>query len=63
MSENIQRTSAKIIPFPVQRRSAAASEQASIRRIEERPAAVYVECSGAWYHDEAIKDGSTVRHS
>ena len=62
MSENIQRETAKIIRFPVERRQAAAIEQATVRKIEERPSAVYVDCSSGWYHDEAIKDGGMVRH-
>lgn len=57
MSDNVQRETAKIIRFPIERRVAAANAQSMSRRVAERPAVVNVESGSAWYHDAAMNDG------
>lgn len=61
MSENIQRETATIIRFPLERRHAIANVQPAARKSVERTPVAIVD-SGSWYHDAAIKDAGNSGH-
>jgi hypothetical protein len=61
MTEKVQQQeTAIIIPFPVKTR-AGRLQQASGRRMSERPAPATVEFGSGWYHEAAIQDAEQAR--
>jgi hypothetical protein len=62
MSEEIQRETAKIIRFPVERRAGGTGAQSVGRRVVERPVVATIESGSGWYHDAAIQDAGQARH-
>ena len=62
MSENIQRETAKIIRFPLERRVAVTHAQPVRHSVVERPATVSIETGSGWYHDAAINDANMSSH-
>ena len=62
MSEKIQRETAKIFQFPVERRAGGISARQVGRGLVERPVIATVDCGDGWYHDAAIQDADKARH-
>ena len=61
MTESTPRQTAKIIPFPVERRAVRGSAQPVAQRVVERPAVATVETGSGWYHEAAIQDANKAR--
>lgn len=62
MSEEIQRETAKIIRFPVERLAGGTGVESVGRRVVERPVVAAIDCASGWYHDAAIQDAGQARH-
>lgn len=62
MTKTTQRETAKIIPFPIERRAVRGNAQPVARRVVEQTPVVTIESGSGWYHDAAIQDAGTARH-
>ena len=63
MATSNKRESAKIIPFPVRRRSEPAGQPERASGVQRAPADRIVNSAGdgAWYHDAAIDNANPYR--